>query len=40
MAGSPLAHTFKVEGNPEVTTVGRFLTSVDIITCLTIVVLA
>ena len=30
MAGSPLAQTFKVEGNPEVTTVGRFLTSVDI----------
>ena len=30
MAGSPLAQTFKVEKNPEVTTVGRFLTSVDI----------
>ena len=30
MAGSPLAQTFKIEKNPEVTTVGRFLTSVDI----------
>ena len=30
MAGSPLAQTFKVEENPEVTTVGKFLTSVDI----------
>jgi hypothetical protein len=30
MAGSPLAQTFKVEKNPEVSTVGRFLTSVDI----------
>ena len=30
MAGSPLVQTFKVEKNPEVTTVGRFLTSVDI----------
>ena len=30
MAGSPLAQTFKVEKNPEVTTVGKFLTSVDI----------
>ena len=30
MAGSPLAQTFKIEKNPEVTTAGRFLTSVDI----------
>jgi len=30
MAGSPLAQTFKVEKNPEVSTVGKFLTSVDI----------
>ena len=30
MAGSPLAQTFKIEGNPDVATSGRFLTSVDI----------
>ena len=30
MAGSPLAQTFMVENNPEATTIGRFLTSVDV----------
>ena len=30
MIGSPLVQTFTVENNPEATTSGRFLTSVDV----------